>query len=58
MERETVIRVSHLIARYGDDTILDDVNMEVYRGEILVVLGGSGCGKSTLLRHMIGLNIP
>jgi len=58
MESEAVIRVNHLIARYGDDTILDDVNMEVFRGEILVVLGGSGCGKSTLLRHMIGLNIP
>jgi phospholipid/cholesterol/gamma-HCH transport system ATP-binding protein len=53
-----VIAVEHLSARYGDDIILQDVNMEVFRGEILVVAGGSGCGKSTLLRHMIGLSAP
>ncbi|MBI9086768.1 MAG: ATP-binding cassette domain-containing protein [Desulfobacterales bacterium] len=58
MDRPTLIEVRNLTARYGDTTILEGVGMEVYRGEILVILGGSGCGKSTLLRHLIGLNVP
>ena len=53
-----LIRVEHLVARYGDNTILDDVTCEVRRGEIFVIVGGSGCGKTTLLRHMIGLRKP
>lgn len=58
MAQEPVIRVRHLEARYGDDLILRDVNLDVAAGERLVVLGGSGCGKSTLLRHMVGLDPP
>ncbi len=58
MEKETVISVKNLNARYVDNLILDDVSFDVYEGEIFVILGGSGCGKTTLLRHMIGLNIP
>jgi phospholipid/cholesterol/gamma-HCH transport system ATP-binding protein len=53
-----VIRVEHLVARFGDTTILDDVSCEVRRGEVFVIVGGSGCGKTTLLRHMIGLLRP
>jgi phospholipid/cholesterol/gamma-HCH transport system ATP-binding protein len=55
---EPLIRVEHLVARYGDKTILDDISCEVRRGEIFVIVGGSGCGKTTLLRHMIGLRKP
>jgi phospholipid/cholesterol/gamma-HCH transport system ATP-binding protein len=53
-----IIRVEHLVAGYGDKTILDDVSLEVRRGERFVIVGGSGCGKTTLLRHMIGLQQP
>ena len=53
-----VIEVEGLTARFGDDTILADVSFQVFKGEILVILGGSGCGKSTLLKHMIGLYRP
>jgi len=35
-----------------------DLNFDVRRGEILVLMGGSGCGKSTLMRHLIGLQTP
>lgn len=56
--RETVISVEGLTVRYGDNTVLDNVSFEVYRGEIFVIAGGSGCGKSTLLRHVIGLETP
>ena len=53
-----MIRVERLVARYGDNTILEDVSCEVQRGEVFVIVGGSGCGKTTLLRHMIGLLRP
>ncbi|MFP4104633.1 MAG: ABC transporter ATP-binding protein [Phycisphaerae bacterium] len=53
-----VIRVSNLVKRFGERTVLQGVDLEVYPGEIMVILGGSGCGKSTLLRHMIGLEWP
>ncbi len=53
-----VIEVQGLTARFGEDTILENVSFQVHRGEILVILGGSGCGKSTLLKHLIGLYRP
>lgn len=53
-----IIQVEHLEARYGDTTILQDINCEVRRGEVFVIVGGSGSGKTTLLRHMIGLLRP
>jgi phospholipid/cholesterol/gamma-HCH transport system ATP-binding protein len=52
------LRVERLVARYGDRTILDGVDLSVARGEIRVVLGGSGSGKSTLLKNIIGLVEP
>ncbi len=55
---EPVIRVVDLVKRFGDHTVLSGVNLEVYPGETMVVMGGSGCGKSTLLRHMIGSMEP
>jgi phospholipid/cholesterol/gamma-HCH transport system ATP-binding protein len=51
-----IIEVKNLVARYGDNVILDDISFDVREGEIFVILGTSGCGKSTLLRHMIGLD--
>jgi phospholipid/cholesterol/gamma-HCH transport system ATP-binding protein len=53
-----VVVVEHLVARYGQKTILEDISCEVRRGEVFVIVGGSGCGKTTLLRHMIGLLRP
>lgn len=53
-----VIEVTGLTARYGDETILEDVSFRVSEGEIFVILGGSGSGKSTLLKHLIGLHRP
>ena len=58
MSNEPMIVVKKLRAGYGDTLVLDDVSLEVNRGEIFVILGGSGCGKSTLLRNMIGLDEP
>ncbi len=43
---------------YGQKRVLDEVDLEVKRGEVLVILGGSGSGKSVSLRHMNGLERP
>ena len=53
-----IIRVEQLTARFGVETIFENVSFEVEAGEIFVILGGSGSGKSTLLKHMIGLYRP
>ena len=52
---EKVIEVRDLVAHYGERKILDGVSMDVYAGEIMVIIGGSGSGKSTLLRHVVAL---
>jgi phospholipid/cholesterol/gamma-HCH transport system ATP-binding protein len=56
--RQTIIAARELSIQYGEDVILKNVDLDVYEGEILVVVGGSGSGKSTLLRHLIGLSVP
>jgi phospholipid/cholesterol/gamma-HCH transport system ATP-binding protein len=48
------IRVAGVTKIFGTRTVLDAINLEVRKGETLVILGGSGSGKSTLLRLMIG----
>jgi phospholipid/cholesterol/gamma-HCH transport system ATP-binding protein len=50
-----IIRVRGLSAGYADRPVLKDVNFDVRRGEVFMILGGSGSGKSTLLKTMIGL---
>ncbi len=55
---EPLIKVEDLTVGYGDEIVLHDINFDVRRGEVFVILGGSGCGKSTLLKHMIGLYRP
>src|SRR5215216_32311 len=54
---EAAIQVQDVVKKYGGRTVLDQIRLDVYEGETLVILGGSGSGKSTLLRLMIG-NIP
>lgn len=53
-----LISVRGLQVRYGERRVLDSVDLDIYRGETMVILGASGCGKSTLLRHMEGLEKP
>jgi len=57
-ERPVVIEVEDLVTAYGARRILDGVCLQVFEGEIMVIMGGSGSGKSTLLRHMLGLEVP
>ncbi len=56
--QESVIRVKNLTLGYGQKVLLENLNFEVRRGEVFVILGGSGSGKSTVLKHLIGLYAP
>jgi phospholipid/cholesterol/gamma-HCH transport system ATP-binding protein len=57
-EGETVIQVRGLVNRFGEQVIHDGLDLDVYKGEILGVVGGSGTGKSVLMRSIIGLQTP
>jgi len=57
-EREIFIEVRNLHQRFGRQEVLRGVNLEVYRGETLCILGGSGGGKSVLIKHLCGLMRP
>ncbi len=52
------LQVSGLVKRFGGETVFDGIDLDVHKGEVVVVLGPSGCGKSTLLRCMNGLETP
>ncbi len=53
-----MISIRNLKKSFGDNQVLAGVNLEVKRGETLVVIGPSGCGKSVLLKHIIGILKP
>ena len=53
-----MIEVEHVCLSFGKRKILEDVNLTVYDGETMVILGASGSGKSTLLKLIIGLLKP
>ena len=56
--REAVIEVRGLVNRFGTHTVHDGLDLDVWRGEVLGVVGGSGTGKSVLLRTIVGLRRP
>ncbi len=55
---EPIISVQDLIVRYGSKEVLKGVNLDIYPGETMVILGASGSGKSTLLRRIEALEKP
>ncbi|MGD8327020.1 MAG: ABC transporter ATP-binding protein [Sphingomonadales bacterium] len=58
MTQETLIQVRNLRNQFGTHVVHQNLDLDVYRGEILGVVGGSGTGKSVLLRSIIGLQRP
>jgi len=56
--KEAVISVKHLVKKFGNFTANDDLNFEVYEGEIFGFLGANGAGKTTAIRILSGLSAP
>jgi len=52
------VRIEKITKRFGDFTAVEDVSLDIYKGELFCLLGGSGCGKSTLLRMLAGFEQP
>lgn len=56
--RELIIEVKDLCKSYGDHLVLDKINTNIYKGEVIAIIGPSGCGKSTFLRSLNCLERP
>ena len=52
------ISINNLSKRFGNFTAVDNINLDIYKGELFGLLGGSGCGKTTLLRMLAGFETP
>ena len=52
------VRIVGVTKRFGDFVAVDDLSLDIYRGEFFSLLGGSGCGKTTLLRMLAGFETP
>lgn len=57
-DAEPYIRVERVTKTFGDFYAVDDVSVDIYKGEFFSLLGGSGCGKTTLLRMLAGFETP
>jgi phospholipid/cholesterol/gamma-HCH transport system ATP-binding protein len=53
-----VVEIENLWTRFGRTVVHQDLNLQIYAGEILSIVGGSGTGKTVLLRQMLGLETP
>lgn len=55
MSKDVIIEVGNLLNRFGTQVVHEGLDLDMYRGEVLGVVGGSGTGKSVLLRTIVGL---
>ncbi len=55
---EPFIKVRGVTKKFGDFVAVNNVDLDIYQGELFCLLGGSGCGKSTLLRMLSGFEMP
>ncbi|WP_225047174.1 amino acid ABC transporter ATP-binding protein [Lacticaseibacillus kribbianus] len=53
-----LIQINHLVKKFGDNVVLNDISETINRGDVIVVIGASGGGKSTFLRSLNLLNQP
>lgn len=57
-DREILIEVKDLCKSYGENTVLEKLSTNIYKGEVIAIVGPSGCGKSTFLRSLNLLEHP
>jgi len=55
---QPLVRLEGVSKSFGELTVLDDISLDIHRGQISVILGPSGTGKSVLLKHIVGLIKP
>ena len=55
---QKIIEIKNVCKAYGDNVIVQDLNLYINKGEFVTILGPSGCGKSTTLRMVAGFDIP
>lgn len=55
---KVIVKLEGFGKNYGKKEVIKDIDLEVYEGEFLTLLGSSGCGKTTILRSISGLDIP
>jgi phospholipid/cholesterol/gamma-HCH transport system ATP-binding protein len=53
-----MLKIEHLKKRFGNQVVLDDINLTISKGDITCIIGQSGSGKTVLFRHIIGLIFP
>lgn len=56
--KQPLIELENVFKKFGQKQVLDGVNLSIYRGEVITIIGKSGVGKSVLLKHIIGLLKP
>ncbi|WP_370315920.1 ABC transporter ATP-binding protein [Thalassolituus sp.] len=57
-EGEPVVRIEKVTKHFGEVYAVDDISIDIHRGEFFSLLGASGCGKTTLLRMLAGFETP
>ena len=55
MDKKVIVKLDNVSKKFGDKTIIKNLNLDIYEGEFLTLLGASGCGKTTILRLISGL---
>ncbi len=55
---ETIIKIENISKSFGTKVVLENINLDIKRGEFVTLLGPSGCGKTTLLRMLAGFSQP
>lgn len=59
MNKDNMIELHHIKKSYdGENTVIEDINIDIKKGEFVTLLGPSGCGKTTILRMIAGFEIP
>ena len=58
MSETPLVHLENIVLRFGEKTVLDGIDLKVFSGDRLVILGQSGGGKSTMLRLILGILKP